>query len=158
MMPPALVYNGLFSRNACFLARVCDLLLKYDTSRYPSLRVLGLRAKLKEEVIYQQSYVADFMNSLWNQNCFDEKERGYIFRGMPESHIKSLCFYTEPNEALALKNHFAFMPYIFLMQKDCCALKGVEFNQGDMMVICNIYFPEIHNLIFHESEWGILQI
>jgi hypothetical protein len=68
MMPPALVYNGLFSRNACFLARVCDLLLKYDTSRYPSLRVLGLRAKLKEEVIYQQSYVADFMNSLWNQN------------------------------------------------------------------------------------------
>jgi hypothetical protein len=49
---------------------------------------------------------------------------------MPESHIKSLCFYTEPNEALALKNHFAFMPYIFLMQKDCCALKGVEFNQG----------------------------
>jgi len=68
MMPPAVVYNGLFSRNACFLARVCDLLLKYDTSRYPRIRELGLRAKFKEEVIYQQLYIADFMNSLWNQN------------------------------------------------------------------------------------------
>jgi hypothetical protein len=61
--------------------------------------------------------------------CFDEKERGYIFRGMPESHIKSLFFYTIPNEALALKNHFALMPYIFLMQKDCRALQGVKFDQ-----------------------------
>ena len=61
--------------------------------------------------------------------CFDEKERGYIFRGMPESHIKSLFFYTVPNEALALKNHFALMPYIFLMQNSCSALQGVEFNQ-----------------------------
>jgi len=68
MMPPAVVYNGLFSRNACFLARVCDLLLKYDTSRYPRIRELGLRAKFKEEVICQQLYIADFMNSLWNQN------------------------------------------------------------------------------------------
>jgi hypothetical protein len=61
--------------------------------------------------------------------CFDEKERGYIFRGMPESHIKSLFFYTVPNEALALRNHFALMPYIFLMQKDCAPLQGVEFDQ-----------------------------
>jgi hypothetical protein len=68
LMPPAVVYSGLFSRNACFLARVCDLLLKYDTSRYPSLRELGLGAKFKEEVICQQLYVADFMNSLWNQH------------------------------------------------------------------------------------------
>jgi hypothetical protein len=67
MMPPAVVYNGLFSRNACFLARVCDLLLKYDTSQYPRLRELGLRAKFKGEVICQQLYIADFMNSLWNQ-------------------------------------------------------------------------------------------
>ncbi|GFG41066.1 hypothetical protein Cfor_04542 [Coptotermes formosanus] len=152
LMPPAVVYSGLFSRNACFLARVCDLLLKYDTSRYPSLRELGLGAKFKEEVICQQLYVADFMNSLWNQHCFDEKERGYIFRGMPESHIKSLFFYTIPNEALALKNHFALMPYIFLMQKDCRALQGVKFDQDDMMVICSNYFPEIYNLITHESE------
>jgi len=48
---------------------------------------------------------------------------------MPESHIKSLFFYTVPNEALALKNHFALMPYIFLMQNSCSALQGVEFNQ-----------------------------
>lgn len=68
LMPPAVVYNGLFSRNACFLARVCDLLLKYDTSRYPRIRELGLRAKFKEEVICQQLYIADFINSLWNQN------------------------------------------------------------------------------------------
>jgi len=68
MMPPAVVYNGLFSRNACFLARVCDLLLKYDTSQYPRIREMGLKAKFKEEVIYQQLYIADFMNSLWNQN------------------------------------------------------------------------------------------
>lgn len=61
--------------------------------------------------------------------CFDEKERGYIFRGMPDSHIKSLFFYTVPNEALTLRNHFALMPYIFLMQKDCAALQGVEFDQ-----------------------------
>lgn len=67
MMPPAVVYNGLFSKNACFLARVCDLLLKYDTSRYPRIRELGLRAKFKEEVICQQLYIADFINSLWNQ-------------------------------------------------------------------------------------------
>jgi centromere protein I len=70
MMPPAVVYNGLFSRNACFLARVCDLLLKYDTSRYPRIRELGLRTKFKKEVICQQLYIADFMNSLWNQNSF----------------------------------------------------------------------------------------
>lgn len=61
--------------------------------------------------------------------CFDGKESGYIFRGMPESHIKSLFFYTVPNEALALRNHFAMMPFIFLMQKDCPALQGVEFDQ-----------------------------
>jgi len=67
MMPPAVVYNGLFSRNACFLARVCDLLLKYDTSRYPKIRELGLRTKFKEEVVCQQLYIADFINSLWNQ-------------------------------------------------------------------------------------------
>jgi hypothetical protein len=67
-MPPAVVYHGLFSRNACYVARVCDLLLKYDTFQYPRLRALGLRTKFKNEVIYQQLYVTDFMNSLWNQN------------------------------------------------------------------------------------------
>jgi hypothetical protein len=67
MMPPAVVYNGLVSRSACFLARVCDLLLKYDTSRYPRLRELGLRAQFKEEKIYQQLYIADFINSLWKE-------------------------------------------------------------------------------------------
>jgi hypothetical protein len=67
MMPPAIVYNGLFSQNACFLARVCDLLLKYDTSLYPRLRALGLRTKFMKEVNQQQLYIADFMNCLWNQ-------------------------------------------------------------------------------------------
>jgi hypothetical protein len=68
MMPPAVVYNGLFSRSACFLARVCDLLLKYDMSLYPRLRALGLRTKFLKEVNRQQMYIADFMSSLWNQN------------------------------------------------------------------------------------------
>jgi hypothetical protein len=68
MMPPAVVYNGLFSRNACFLARVCDLLLKYDMSLYPRLRALGLRTKFVKEVNRQQLYISDFMSSLWNQN------------------------------------------------------------------------------------------
>ena len=71
--------------------------------------------------------------------CFDEKERGYIFRGMSESHIKSLFLYTVPNEALALKNHFALMPYIFLMQKDCTALQGVEFDQDVSPLISIIW-------------------
>jgi len=48
---------------------------------------------------------------------------------MPESHIESLFFYTIPNEALALKNHFALMPYMFLMQKDCAILQGTAFDQ-----------------------------
>lgn len=152
MMPPAVVYNGLFSRNACFLARVCDLLLKYDMSLYPRLRALGLRTKFLKEVNRQQLYIADFMNCLWNQNCFDEKERGYIFKGMPESHIQSFFFYTVPNEVLALKNHFALVPYMFLMKNACSALQGTAFDQDDLMIICNNYFPEIYNLISHESE------
>jgi hypothetical protein len=61
--------------------------------------------------------------------CFNEKENGYIFKGMPESHIQSLFLYTVPNEALALKNHFALIPYIFAMQKDCLALQGAAFDQ-----------------------------
>lgn len=68
MMPPAVVYNCLFSRNICFLARACDLLLKYDTTLYPRLRALGLRTKFMKEVSQQQLYVADFMSCLWNQN------------------------------------------------------------------------------------------
>jgi hypothetical protein len=48
---------------------------------------------------------------------------------MPESHIQSFFFYSIPNEALALKNHFALVPYIFLMQKDCFALQGASFDQ-----------------------------
>lgn len=68
MMPPAVVYNGLFSRSACSLARVCDLLLKYDMSLYPRLRALGLRTKFLKEVNRQQLYIADFMSALWNQN------------------------------------------------------------------------------------------
>jgi hypothetical protein len=67
IMPPAVVYNGLFSRNACFLARVCDLLLKYDMSLYPRIREFGLRTKFMKEINQQKLYVADFMNSLWNQ-------------------------------------------------------------------------------------------
>jgi hypothetical protein len=76
--------------------------------------------------LISQSYEDGFLFLL---QCFDEKEGGYIFRGMPESHVKSLFFYTAPNEALALKNHFAFVPYIYLMQKDCSALQSVEFDQ-----------------------------
>jgi hypothetical protein len=61
--------------------------------------------------------------------CFDERERGYIFKGMPESHIQSFFFYTVPNEALALKNHFALVPYMFLMKNACSALQGTAFDQ-----------------------------
>lgn len=61
--------------------------------------------------------------------CFDEKERGYIFKGMPESHIRSFFFYTIPNEALALKNHYALVPYMFLMQKVCFALQDAAFDR-----------------------------
>lgn len=61
--------------------------------------------------------------------CFDEKESGYIFRGMPESHIRSLYFHTVPNQALALRNHFALMPYIYLMKKNCSPLQDAEFDQ-----------------------------
>jgi hypothetical protein len=67
MMPPAVVYNGLFSRSAFFLARVCDLLLEYDISRYAKLRELGRTAQFKKERIYQQLYIADFINSLWKE-------------------------------------------------------------------------------------------
>jgi hypothetical protein len=77
VMPPAVVYNGLFSRSAFFLARVCDLLLKYDTSRYPRLKESGLRAQFKEEMICQQLYIADFINSLWNQVVSNLSQEGY---------------------------------------------------------------------------------
>jgi hypothetical protein len=68
MMPPAVAYNSLFSRSVCFLARACDLLLKYDTVLYPRLRTMGLRTKFMKEISQQQLYIADFMSCLWNQD------------------------------------------------------------------------------------------
>jgi hypothetical protein len=52
-----------------------------------------------------------------------------MFKGMPESHLQSFFFYAIPNEALALKNHFALVPYMFLMQNGCLALQGASFDQ-----------------------------
>ncbi|XP_069684258.1 centromere protein I-like isoform X2 [Periplaneta americana] len=146
MMPPAVVYNGLFSTNAVFMSRVCKLLYRYLNVTYVALRKMGLRKKFSQEVHRLDLYITDFINCLQKSKCFEKKEDGYIFEDMPDKHIEDLSLYTTANRALELKNHFALLPYMSCVGSDP-VLHYEAFDEEDVMLLIHTFFPDIIQLI-----------
>lgn len=66
LMPPALVYQCLFSKSPLCLTGLCDLFMKYQTKTVERLYSFGVSADYAKEIAQLHVYMLDAYRCLWD--------------------------------------------------------------------------------------------